>query len=73
MTYGIGLILLALWVQLGIEKSGILIIAALLAQLVTIPVSGHMVALIAYKKNIPRYRHKAVDRHRARSASRKKA
>lgn len=53
MTLGITLILLGLWLHLGLEDAGIKVPLAILFQFATIPVAGHLLSLLAYKKKIP--------------------
>ncbi|MEM1157042.1 MAG: monovalent cation/H(+) antiporter subunit G [Verrucomicrobiota bacterium] len=64
MTLGITLILLAVALQLGAEKAGLKVLLAILFQFLTIPVAGHLVSLLAYRKNMPRWRHRPMDRHK---------
>lgn len=64
MTLGITLVLLALGLQLGAEEAGLKIFLAILFQFLTIPVSSHLLCLLAYRKNIPRWRHRPMDRLR---------
>jgi multicomponent Na+:H+ antiporter subunit G len=52
---GISLILLAIAVRLGFENAGLKVALAILFQLVTIPVSGHLLTQIAWRKNLPRW------------------
>ncbi len=63
MTFGITLILLAVALQLGVETAGLKIFLAVLFQFLTIPVAGHLLSLLAYRKNVPRWRHRPMDRH----------
>jgi multicomponent Na+:H+ antiporter subunit G len=64
MSFGISLMLVSLWIVLGSEAQvGYKVLVALAALVITIPVSGHMIGFIGYRKNVPRYRHRAVDRH----------
>ena len=62
MTLGITLILLAVALQLGAEKAGLKVMLAILFQFLTIPVAGHLISLLAYRKNMPRWRHRPMDR-----------
>jgi len=66
MTFGISLMLAGLWLQLGHDEggSGLKIALAVFFQLLTIPVSSHLLALMAWKQNLPRWRHGPVLDHR---------
>jgi multicomponent Na+:H+ antiporter subunit G len=64
MTLGVCSMLLALWVQLGTAKAGWALFFAMLAQIITIPVAGHMIALLAFQKRVPRYRQRKVAYHK---------
>jgi multicomponent Na+:H+ antiporter subunit G len=64
MTLGITLILLAVALQLGVERAGLKVFLAILFQFLTIPVAGHLLCLLAYRKNMPRWRHRPMDRQR---------
>jgi len=55
VTLGIILMLIGLWFTLGPEKAGFRIFLAISFQLFTIPVAGHLFALMAYKKRIATY------------------
>ena len=54
MTLGITLILIGLWINLGIEEGGIKVPLAIVFQFATIPVASHLLAQLAFKKNLPR-------------------
>jgi multicomponent Na+:H+ antiporter subunit G len=62
-TMGITALLLGLWLQLG-PAGGWPLFFAIVAQIITIPVAGHMVALLAFQKKVPRYRQKKVAYHK---------
>jgi multicomponent Na+:H+ antiporter subunit G len=62
-TLGIIAMLLGLWLELG-AQGGWPLFFAILAQAITIPVSGHMIALLAFQKKVPRFRQKKVAYHR---------
>ena len=64
MTLGICSMLLALWLHLGTPKAGWVLLFAIIAQFITIPVAGHMIALLAFQKRVPRYRQKKVAYHK---------
>lgn len=64
MTLGVCSMLLALWVHLGDARSGWSIAFAIAAQVITIPVAGHMIALLAFQKRVPRYRQRKVSYHK---------
>ncbi len=62
-TLGISAMLAGLWLELG-AAGGWPLFFAILAQVITIPVSGHMIALLAFQKKVPRYRQRKVAYHR---------
>jgi multicomponent Na+:H+ antiporter subunit G len=64
MTLGISSMLIALWLHLGTPKAGWVLFFAIVAQVITIPVAGHMIALLAFQKRVPRYRQKKVAYHK---------
>jgi len=53
LTLGTVLLLISAWLPLDGEDVGTEFFLAILFQLGTIPVAGHLVALVAYQKNIP--------------------
>jgi len=63
MPLGINLMLIGAWIHLGHDLVGFKTFLAILFQAVSIPVAGHLLALLAFKKNIPRWKQKPVDRH----------
>jgi len=67
LTLGIFLMLIGLWLFLAEEGKGLKIALAIFFQMLTIPISGHLVSRLALQKNIPRWRHKPMDDHRKRS------
>ncbi len=64
MPLGINLILIATWIHLGHDMVGFKTFLAIVFQAVSIPVAGHLMALIAFKKNLPRWKHRPVDFHK---------
>lgn len=60
MTLGIMSILIASWVHFGTSNIGFKILLAIIFQFITIPVSGHILGLVAFRKNIKRYKHKDI-------------
>lgn len=66
MTLGISLMLAGLWLQLDPDESGngLKIALAVFFQLLTIPVSSHLLSLLAWEQNLPRWRHRPVADHR---------
>jgi len=64
LTLGIFLLLLGLWVRLGENQAAFKILLAIGFQLITIPVSSHLVGLITFQQNAPRWRHRPMDDHR---------
>ncbi len=63
-SLGIFLLLIALWLDLGAEVSGLKIALAIFFQLLTIPVSSHLVGMLAQEKRIPRWRDRPMADHR---------
>jgi len=63
MPLGINLMLIAAWIHLGHDSAGLKIFLAIVFQVISIPVSGHLVALIAFKKRSPRWKQKAINYH----------
>ena len=64
LTLGIFLMLLGLWVAQGEKQTTLKILLAVFFQVVTIPVGSHLVALLAFRGDIPRWRHRPMDDHR---------
>ena len=54
-TLGISLLLIGSWLQLSGIVADIKIVAIIIFQFATIPLSGHLIGLISYKKNIKRW------------------
>jgi multicomponent Na+:H+ antiporter subunit G len=63
-TLGIFLLLTALALHVGGHNSVLKILLAIVFQLITIPVSSHLVGLLALRKNLPRWRNRPMDDHR---------
>jgi multicomponent Na+:H+ antiporter subunit G len=64
MTLGIALMLLGLWLHLGEQQSMLKILLAIFFQLVTIPVSSHLLGLLALRQDLPRWKVRPMDDHR---------
>ena len=64
LTLGMFLLLLGIWVYLYEAGSGAKILLAIVFQTLTIPVASHLVALLAFQKQIPRWRARPMDDHR---------
>ena len=62
LTLGLGLILVSLWMDLGVEVAGFKILAAILFQFITLPVASHLLARLALEKRLPRVGDQAIDR-----------
>lgn len=58
MTLGLILLLLALWVELGIARAGLVLPLAILFQLLTIPVGTHLLCRLAKRRGLPQWRPK---------------
>lgn len=76
LTLGIFFMLLGLWAfkagdsaGLSLQGPGWKIILAIMFQILTIPISGHLVSRLAREKNLRRWRHRAMDDHRKRSGT----
>jgi multicomponent Na+:H+ antiporter subunit G len=63
MTLGISLMLVALWLHLGAEEAGFKVFVAILFQMATIPVAGHILTMIARHKGVPRWQRDAPERN----------
>jgi len=61
MTLGITLVFLGALIHLGFDAVAIKLLVAMVFLYITIPVSGHILGLIAFRKNIPRWKHRDVD------------
>jgi multicomponent Na+:H+ antiporter subunit G len=55
-SLGIFLLLIALWLDLAPDVSGLKLFLAIFFQVLTIPVSSHLVGMLARAKGIPRWR-----------------
>jgi multicomponent Na+:H+ antiporter subunit G len=66
MTLGISLMLGGLWLSLllGAEVNGLKLLLAVGFQLLTIPVASHLLSLLAWERNLPRWRQRPVVDHR---------
>lgn len=63
MPLGINLMLIGAWIHLGTDLIGFKTFLAILFQVLTIPVAGHLVGLLAFEKNIPRHKQSEVIEH----------
>lgn len=68
LTLGLMVLLFGLWLDPGTEVSGLKIVAAIFFQFVTLPVAGHLLARIAYERNLARCAATASDTTRDRQA-----
>jgi multicomponent Na+:H+ antiporter subunit G len=64
LTLGIFLMLLGLWVYQGEKQTALKILLAIFFQVVTIPVGSHLIGLLAFQKDLPRWRKRPMDDHR---------
>jgi multicomponent Na+:H+ antiporter subunit G len=64
LTLGIALLLFGLWIYLGEEVAGLKVLLAIFFQIITIPVASHLINLLAFQKNIPRWKQRPMDDHR---------
>lgn len=60
MTLGILLVLLGMAIQLWTESITLKVGLAIFFQFVTIPVTGHLLAFVAYEKNFPRWKKRPI-------------
>lgn len=60
-SLGIFLLILAFWVQLGEEVSGLKVVLAIFFQVLTIPVSSHLAGMLALQNNLPRWHAGPID------------
>jgi len=63
-TLGLFLMLIGYWLFLGEKVSGLKVLLAICFQIITIPVASHMIGLLAFKKNLPRWKQRPMDDHR---------
>lgn len=68
LTLGIFLMLLGMWVHQGEKQTALKILLAIFFQLVTIPVGSHLIGLLAFQKDIPRWRQRPMDDHRVQDS-----
>lgn len=68
LTLGIFLMLLGLWLHLGEKQTALKILLAIFFQLVTIPVASHLVGLLAFQKDLPRWKSRPIDDSRSGKA-----
>lgn len=54
LTFGLMVLLGGLWLDPAANVSGLKIVAAIFFQFVTLPVAGHLLARIAYERNLAR-------------------
>jgi multicomponent Na+:H+ antiporter subunit G len=66
-TLGIVLILTAVGLQIESESARVKLLLAILFQMATIPVASHVLGLVAYRKNLPRWRERPMDDHRTKA------
>jgi multicomponent Na+:H+ antiporter subunit G len=66
MTLGLSLLLIALWALLGAEVAGTKAMAAVFFQFLTLPVAGHLLALLSFQKRLPRHGDPLIDRDQRR-------
>jgi multicomponent Na+:H+ antiporter subunit G len=64
LTLGIFLMLLGLWVYQGEKQTALKILLAIFFQLVTIPVGSHLIGLLAFQEDLPRWGKRPMDDHR---------
>lgn len=67
MTFGLLLLLVGLWIDLGREAVGLKIVAAIFFQFLTLPVASHLMARLAVRKRLVAQRLPPADRKRLHS------
>ena len=60
MTLGLSLLLVGMWIYLSGAGIGVKVFVAIVFQFATIPLAGHLLGMVAWKKNIRRFKHKDV-------------
>jgi len=55
LTLGLMVLLFGLWLDPDTQFSGLKIVAAIIFQFMTLPVASHLLARLAYEKNLPRH------------------
>jgi multicomponent Na+:H+ antiporter subunit G len=70
-TLGLFLMLLGFWAYLGEAVSGLKVALAIFFQIITIPVASHLIGLLAYKKNLPRWMQRPMADHRLENSNSK--
>lgn len=63
MPLGLNLLLIGAWLHLGHDLVGFKSFLAILFQIISIPVAGHLIGLLAYEKNVKRWKEKPIDKH----------
>lgn len=58
---GIFLLLIAMWMRLAADVSGLKLLLAIIFQMLTIPVSSHLVGMLAQEKNVARWKERPPD------------
>ena len=61
VTLGICLMLIALWLQSGSNADGLKLSLAITFQFFTIPIAGHLLCLLGFRKKVPRWKEKPLD------------
>lgn len=67
MTLGISLLLIGLMIHHGTEAAALKVILAIVFQIITVPVAGHLISLVALRQNLTRWKEKPVADHRPKS------
>lgn len=60
LPLAVNLILIALWMHVGTDHVGFKTFLAILFQVISIPVAGHLIAWIAFQKDVPRWHEREV-------------
>lgn len=61
LTLGMVLMLIALWIAVGPKQADLKILLAILFLVTTIPIAGHLFALLAVKEDVPLQLDKSED------------
>lgn len=67
---GLGLLLAGLWMDLRLPGTGLKVLAAILFQLITLPVASHLLARLSLEKRLPRAGDPRIDEDRRRRQDR---
>jgi multicomponent Na+:H+ antiporter subunit G len=61
LTLGIFLMLLGMWSHIGGTQNAFKVLLIIFFQVITIPVASHLLGLLAWKKDLPRWKARPMD------------